>query len=179
MPRRFGQEISPNIRRRPHLTPEQRGKIVGAHEAGFSYRQITRQYGVAKSTICDTINHASQRNNGEELHHIGRPRELDARTVRRIKRFINRYPKATYKQVQTHLSLTCSRKTIYRELKVYGIIKWHARKRPRSCSQTPKFREKIPALDPSRLVQSYLVGRVFCGARKGEKKAMGFPYTRN
>ena len=130
MPRRFGQEISSNIRRRPHLTPEQRSKIIGAHEAGSSYRQIKDRYGVPKSTIGDAINHALQRNNAEDLPRAGRPRELDTRTIRHIKRFINGFPKATYKQVQTHLSLSCSRKTIYRELKAYGIIKWRARKRP-------------------------------------------------
>src|SRR5947207_9717895 len=40
MPRRFGTEISNNIRRRPNLTPEQRGKIIGAREAGSTYAEI-------------------------------------------------------------------------------------------------------------------------------------------
>ena len=58
MPRRFGTEISNNIRRRPNLTPEQRGKIIGAREAGSTYAEITARYGVSKSTISYTINQA-------------------------------------------------------------------------------------------------------------------------
>ena len=130
MPRRFGTEISNNIRRRPNLTPEQRGKIIGAREAGSTYAEITARYGVSKSIISYTINQAQNRNNGKSKLRSGRPCKLNTRTIRRIKHFINVFPRATYTEVKAGTGVTCSNKTIYRVLRHYGIIKWRAKKRP-------------------------------------------------
>jgi transposase len=117
-------------KKRPQLTPYERGQIVQAARDGQSSRQIAKSWNRDQSTISRTVRNASQRTQGHSLPRSGRPRCWSAREQRRIVRLIRRKPFWSYKRIQRELRLKISVTTIHRIIQPLGIKKWLAKKRP-------------------------------------------------
>jgi hypothetical protein len=59
--RRVLSVISGNVIRRQEPSPATRGKIVSKAEEGASQCKISHDFGIAKSTIADTVKHGPER----------------------------------------------------------------------------------------------------------------------
>jgi hypothetical protein len=77
---------------RRELTPIERAYLVGRRDAGESFDQISRETGVPKTTVIDTVHNTKKRGSTESLPRGG-PRKTDARTNRRLFRETRRGPK--------------------------------------------------------------------------------------
>ena len=131
MPRTPLKSISSNITHRKELTPYTRGIIVGKSEEGATPTQIERDLNVPRTTIIDTLNHNSKRNNGAIKPRPGRPKTYTERQERIILKTARADPKLTYQELKIATGVTISHRTIYRILMNAGITKWMAKKRPK------------------------------------------------
>ena len=68
---------------RHELTPVERAYLVGRHDAGKNFDQISHKTGILKTTIVDTIHNAKERGNTNSLS-CASPCKTDARTDRRL-----------------------------------------------------------------------------------------------
>jgi hypothetical protein len=67
MPRRPLAQISGNTSTTKELSPYSRGLIIGKYEAGVSLSQISESLAIPSSTVFDTIQQNSKRNNGKSI----------------------------------------------------------------------------------------------------------------
>ena len=122
--------ISGNRTRNTELSPYQRGIIVGAAASGFTPVRIAKVAGVRESTVRTTIQKASTRNDGESKSRSGRFILLSIRDQRHIVRIVRINPRINYTDLRLQAGLICSRTTVYRTLKEYGLTNWLTQKRP-------------------------------------------------
>ena len=122
--------ISGNRPRKSELTPYERGMIVGAQALGHTPTEIRKALNFTKSTVQTTIQKQSERNNGVSKSQSGRPGVLSDHNRRYIIRHARANPRLTYTQLQLEAGVTCSKATIYRTLRLYGLTNWLTKKRP-------------------------------------------------
>ena len=125
--------LTPISGNRPHkseLTPYERGMIVGAQALSHTSAEIGKALNFTKSTVQTTIQRQSGRNNGLSKSRSGRPKVLSDRDRRYIIRHARANPRLTYAQLQLEAVVTCSKDTIYRALRLYGLTNWLDKKRP-------------------------------------------------
>ena len=130
MPRTPLATISSNRRRNTQLSPYERGLLVGASALGATAVEVEKVSGVPESIVRTTLSRASERHNGETKPRSGRPGRLSIRDQRHIIRIARVQPTITYKNLQKEAGVVCSRSTLYRCLKAYGLTNWLAKKRP-------------------------------------------------
>jgi transposase len=133
-------EVSGNSRKGPELTPYERGKVVARWEDGKTVPDIHRKMHIARSTIRNTIEAGSNREQGRSLPRSGRPKALSRSEEQYILYLARRFPKCTYRQLGESILPRVSRKTIYRILKRHHITRWRARKRPFLTKEVAKER---------------------------------------
>ena len=121
--------ISSNIKKRPDLTPYNRGKIVSAAEWGISPSAIATKLELPNSTVRNTLKLDPLRN-GVSRPRSGRPREYTERHVRKLVRYVRIYPKDTYTEIRKAMGFDFCDRTIKRMLDPSGITNWHCKKRP-------------------------------------------------
>jgi len=85
-PRSFGTEISGNTRKKPHLTPDERTRIVAKHEAGASLAELATEFSRSKSTMHDTIKRYFIHQTTSDLPRSGRRPRLSSYTKKIIYR---------------------------------------------------------------------------------------------
>lgn len=134
------QPDSGNRRRGTQLTPYLRGKIIQAFDNGTSRAQISRDFDLPWSTVNEQIQTRDSRPNGVIPPRTGRPPILNAHIKRRLLRFINLNPFASYTRIRRELFIAASDDTIRRALQAYGIRKWIAKKRPLITEKIAKRR---------------------------------------
>jgi IS30 family transposase len=105
MPRLPLAQISGNITKRKELTPYTRGLIIGKHEAGVPISQISHTLGIPSSTVFETIQQNSKRDNGESSPRSGRPKSYTERDKRHIIQLIKRDPFITYPVIRERTGL--------------------------------------------------------------------------
>src|SRR5438067_311956 len=115
---------------RRELSPIERAYLVGRHDAGESFGQISRETDVPKSTVIDTLQNTEERGHTQSL-----PLSLQAETGIRDDRILlrdgpqaRRMPLA---ELQANIQPPLSRSTIQRRLKENRISKWLAKGRPK------------------------------------------------
>jgi len=130
MPRTPLKPISGNSSRRKELTPYERGLIVGRSSGGASTAEIRKEFLVPESTIRSTISMAPHLNHGVSKPRSGRPMACSVRKQRHIIRTARAKPDITYEELIEQTGANCSKSTVYRILKEYGLTNWLAKKRP-------------------------------------------------
>jgi len=128
-PRPLGP-ITPNIIRKKHLSPQSRGKIIGASLAGITTASISRLLSTPKETVRRVISLADSRPHGLPLPKSGRPVLYSVQDERSILRFIRSNPCTKYCDIKSACGLDISHSTIKRILRKNGITSWRAKKRP-------------------------------------------------
>ena len=116
---------------RHELSSVERAYLVGRHDAGESFGQISHETGIPKTTIVDTIHNATERGNTNSLPRP-HPRKTDARTDRRLCRDTRRDPstrRIPLAKLQVNFQPSISRRTIQRRLHNNNIQKWLAKGR--------------------------------------------------
>lgn len=93
MGRSFGTEINGNRGRGVELSSEQRAAIIHAHQQGASPSKLAREFGCARSTIYDTLNHFQHHQTTDSLPRSGRPQITTPRASREVHRLARRNPK--------------------------------------------------------------------------------------
>ncbi|KAI1518219.1 Transposase [Pyrenophora tritici-repentis] len=139
-PRSFGTEISGNARKKPHLTPQERTRIIAKHEAGASLAELATEFSRSKSTIHDTIKRYSLHQTTSDLPRSGRPPRLSSHTKKIIYRKARAASKIEYSELAKEgvvvnadrtTSKPPSRRTLYRVLKGEGLTNHRCKKRPK------------------------------------------------
>ena len=128
-PRPLGP-ITPNIIRKKHLSPQCRGKIIGASLAGITTASISRLLSTPKETVRRVISLADSRPHGLPLPKSGRPVLYSVQDKRSILRFIRSNPCTKYCDIKSACGLDISYSTIKRILRKNRITSWRAKKRP-------------------------------------------------
>jgi transposase len=116
---------------RRELTPVERAYLVGRHDAGQSFGQISQETGTPKSTVVDTIHNAQKRDQLNSLPRA-RPRKTDARTDRKLRREVRKTPESRRKllaEIEANFQPHISRRTIQRRLQETHVQKWLAKGR--------------------------------------------------
>lgn len=120
----------PRVFRGIALTTFQEGQIAGMRQAGLSFGQIAKGLKLTKSTVHKAIVRLRKQGENEKTERRGRPALLTSRDVRSIKRYVHKFPRATYREIRQALSLAVCDRTIRRCLQEEGIRKWIAKRRP-------------------------------------------------
>ena len=131
MPRTPFKAISGNVTRRKELSPYERGILVRQASQGVTPVSLTKTTKVPRTTIISTLSQADIRPTGVSKPRSGRPKLLSVRDCRHITRIARLTPEISYQEIQEKTGLACSRKTVYRVLKDYGLTNWLAKKRPK------------------------------------------------
>ena len=121
---------SGNIQPNKHLTPFQRGVILGHRLSGTLKPQIAKDLNTTLGRVKYTLSTTIYNENGDDTPRSGRPKKLTNRQRRHLIRIVRRDSKINYRQLAKQLSITIHRNTLYREIKAYGLINWLAKKRP-------------------------------------------------
>ncbi|PQE13498.1 hypothetical protein CJF32_00005386 [Rutstroemia sp. NJR-2017a WRK4] len=103
-------ERSGNARDGKHLSPYQRGQVVGQYYKGAK-----------PATIATALKYMELCSNGEDLPRAARKLSYSDRDEHIIIYYIRLFPKYTYKQVKNIYRVKNSTTTIKRLLKKYGI----------------------------------------------------------
>jgi len=140
-PRQILGEISGNSKRGKELTPWDRATIVSQRKAGLTYPEISKELGIALTTVKKTVKkHSAGDSTGHSKPRSGRPKKHDDRVHRRIIRFCRTAPDATYAEVIERLQLDVSKDTVRRILKEQGITNWRKKKRPALTKENARER---------------------------------------
>ena len=126
------------------LSSIQRAYLVGRHDTGESFGQISQETGVPKSTVIDTIKNTKKRGNTQSLPR-GPSRKTDVRDDRILKREARKSPQARrlpLAELQANFQPLLSRSTIQRRLKENHISKWLAKGRPKLEEEHKRARYK-------------------------------------
>jgi IS30 family transposase len=107
------------------LTPFQRGRIVGMHEAGLPFREIARRLGRSDSTIIQAWRTWSNEGSERRRRGSGRPRITNERQERRLRRLASVNPFEKHRSVEATwravLERQVSMQTIYRRIRSYDL----------------------------------------------------------
>ena len=133
-------KISGNRPRNHELSPWQRGLIEGATAVGASTTEVGKALNFTKATVQTTLRRAAERSNGVSKSRFGRPGVLSDRDKRYIIRYARLNPRWTYAKLKVEAGLDCSKATLYRTLKSYGLTNWLAKKRPLLTPEVAKKR---------------------------------------
>lgn len=169
MPRTPLKPISGNSSRRKELTPYERGLIVGRSSGGASTAEIRKEFLVPESTIRSTISQAPHLDHGVSKPRSGRPRACSVRRQRHIIRAARAKPEITYQELIEQTGANCSKSTVYRILKEYGLTEEASAFAGGRCSKEACLGERTEGLDCGRVEKSDLDGRVFGGAGHGKE----------
>jgi transposase len=140
MPRRPLAQISGNTTKGKELTPYSRGLIIGEYNCGVKPSQISRNLQIPRSTVIDTIQQKSKRDDGKSSPRPGRPKSYTERDKRHIIQLIKRDPFITYQAIRERTGLNVSSTTFLTILKESGYGHWRAKKRPKLTKEHAKLR---------------------------------------
>src|SRR5256886_6042415 len=101
---------------RHELSPIERAYLVGKHDAGESFGQISRETDVPKSTVTDTLQNTEERSHTQSLPHT-RPRKTDIRDDRILLREGRKGPHARrmpLAELQANIQPPLSGSTLHR-----------------------------------------------------------------
>ena len=107
---------------------------------GHAPAEIAKTLNVPRTTVIYTLQKHPERNNEKSKSRSGRPGILSNRDRRRIIKLARINPRITYAQLRTEVEVQCSRSTLYRTLKDYGLTNWLAKKRPLLTPEVAKKR---------------------------------------
>ena len=113
---------------------------MGARRMGANEGEIGRSLNLSRTTVQYTIKKHSHRHQDESNPRSGRPSKLSDRDRRYIIRLARVNPRITYEHLRSEAEVQCSRSTLYRVLKVYGLTNWLAKKRPLLSEEVAKKR---------------------------------------
>jgi hypothetical protein len=117
-------------RRGPELSPYQRGKIVGAHLAGKTPRELELEFNVSRGAIRSTLAQDAQRNDGVSQYRPGRKKIYTQRDRRMMLKNLRLHPKLTFEQRRDAVGLKMSDTYIKNLAKANGLTHWRAKGRP-------------------------------------------------
>src|SRR5437899_3998266 len=83
---------------RRELPEFERGRIIGAHDAGMSIREIAELYGVSKSTVHRVIKDFEEEGLTEPRPRSGRPPKINDRQRRHIVRNVDKHHYASLRR---------------------------------------------------------------------------------
>lgn len=86
------------------LSSDIKDRIIAKYKAGVSYRKISEQLHVPKSTIQSIITKFKEFGTTSKLPRAGRPRKITDRMARKITRMVANSPRTTRKDIQKQLS---------------------------------------------------------------------------
>jgi hypothetical protein len=113
--------ITLNIIKKKDLSPQSRGKIIGAYIAGARPSEISRLFSTPDSTVRTTILKAPIRPHGYSCPKPGRPIEYSIQDKRSVLRFIRSNRKTKYSAIKKACGLEISHSTIKRILRKNGV----------------------------------------------------------
>ena len=127
-------------KKRPKLSPSEKGKIIGALEAGASVHKVAQMFGIDRKTVRlwrerHKADPQLQRKKGS-----GRPRKLNLTTVRYIHMTALRNRRQTATSITNHLIYRVSRRTVARRLAEAGLNGRVAAKKPLLTQKHRKMR---------------------------------------
>ena len=114
-------ERNGNGHRGPELSEFQRGRIISMHDASKKNVEIHRFYSHPTSTIRDTIEKDSLREDGHSAPRSGQPKSWTPAEERRVLRHVRRFPKDTYAEVIKACSVGFKKTIVKKILKLHGI----------------------------------------------------------
>ncbi len=130
MPRTPLGPISANAPHCKELSPYERGLIVGRISGGATTAEVRKDLLVPESTIRTTLSRSSYRVDGVSKPRNGCPKSCSIREQRHIICTARAKPEITYQDLIETTGVNCSKSTVYRILKEYGLTNWLAKKRP-------------------------------------------------
>ena len=130
MPRTPLASIAGNKPRNTELNQCQIGIFIGAQALGHALAEIAKTLNVPRTTVIYTLQKHPECNNEKSKSRSGRPGILSDRDRRHTIKFARINLRITYAQLRTEARLQCSRSTLYRTLKDYGLTNWLAKRRP-------------------------------------------------
>jgi transposase len=113
-----------------HLSPYARGFIAGAANNGSKPSEIAAELNLEYSTTYRTIQLDLSRHEGESLPRTPRKKSYTKAEEQILLRHVRANPKDLYVQLKTAYNLSCSKTTIRKILKDYGITNRKAKRRP-------------------------------------------------
>ena len=122
--------ISGNREHKQEMSPYQRGIALGMRIQGASKQVIADILDCSRGALRTSLSLDLLRNEGASLPRTGRPKSYTEADERNLLRHVRLHPKDIYKQVILACGLSCSRNTVKKILKEYGILNWVARRRP-------------------------------------------------
>jgi transposase len=172
--------ISDNRKPNTQLSSYLRGRIIQAFYDGWSRAKIARAFELPWSTVNDQIRLESSRLDSEVKPRPGRPPILQARLKRRLIRFINLNPFASYKRIRRELYIRASDQTIRRCLHQYGVRKWIAKKRPLITERTARLRYRWAKVHLNWPIEKW--GKIMfsdeCSVERGSGKRRSWVWRR-
>jgi hypothetical protein len=97
------------------LSPIKRAYLMGRHDAGESFVQISRETGVPKSTVIDTVQNTTKRGHTNSLPRGRPPCKTDLRDERILHREVTKGPQARrmpLAELQANFQPSLSRSTL-------------------------------------------------------------------
>jgi transposase len=123
---------------RQELNSDLRGMIMGLKKGGMNCLKISKELGIPKSTVYDTVKRFEERSNGDSLHRSGRPKKLTKENQTEILRIIDEKPLITYSKLIEEAGVDVHERTIRTMLKEHNIGKF-------KCVLRPKLTDKVAA----------------------------------
>lgn len=112
-------------------SPHKRARIATGHELGLSRRALWAKEGIPPNSVFGLVTRYKHQTSGRSTPRSGRPRILSEREVRRALRLMDIDPFIPNKKLLSDLGLTCSVRTLSRELVRRGIQHQVALRRPK------------------------------------------------
>ena len=131
MPRTLFKVISENVTHWKELSSYEREILIKQASQEVTPVSLTKITKVPQITIIFTLFQADIRLTGVSKPWSERLKLLSVRDCRHITRIARLTPEISYQEIQEKTELACSRKTVYRVLKDYGLTNWLAKKRPK------------------------------------------------
>lgn len=115
------------------LALETKATIIDLHKKGQGYRKISKTLSIPIPTIQGVVRRFQQRGHVGNADRPGRPRKLPARSVRKVVRKVEQYPRTTLGEIQDDLAnegLKVSKDTISRTIRTAGLQARRPRRTP-------------------------------------------------
>jgi len=129
MPRTPLGPISANRTPKKELTLSERAIVYRASRSGEKTASIASRENLKKSTIRGIIKRYPTQPQGISKPRSGRPLKLSERNKRFIIHVAKGEPAIEYGELISRYAEGCSKSTVYRALKEYGLVNWLAQKR--------------------------------------------------
>lgn len=113
-----------------NLTTEEKGRIVGLHEAGISGAQIGRQLGIARQTVSALLKRFQLRGTVVSPKPTGARCKLGVRDKRQLKHLILRDRRAPIAAIQAQMTTKVCIRTLRRYIRALGFNNRVAVKKP-------------------------------------------------